>query len=99
MTSSPQQSSLRSGEKETARRLPSLRSGEGLGVSFLLPPALYMLAAVLITWPIISQLSTYGLGAGYGDQFENVRLIWWAQYALQHGLNPFYQSLLGYPSG
>ncbi|MHB8625942.1 MAG: hypothetical protein ACYDBJ_12050 [Aggregatilineales bacterium] len=66
---------------------------------FLLPPALYMLAAILITWPIISQLSTYGLGAGYGDQFENVRLIWWTKDALQHGLNPFYQSLLGYPIG
>ena len=66
---------------------------------FLLPPAVYWLAAAFITWPIIGQLSTYGLGAGYGDQFENVRLIWWTQYALQHGLNPFYQSLLGYPGG
>jgi hypothetical protein len=39
------------------------------------------------------------LGAGYGDQFENARIVWWTQYALQHGASPFYQSLLGYPDG
>jgi hypothetical protein len=64
-----------------------------------MPCLVYALATMFITWPIVTQLSTHGLGAGYGDQFENVRLIWWAQYALQHGLNPFYQSLLGYPEG
>ncbi len=64
-----------------------------------LPVAVYTLAAGFITWPLVTQLSTQGAGAGYGDQFEMIRLIWWQQYALQHGLNPFYQSLLGYPQG
>src|SRR5258708_1563650 len=30
---------------------------------------------------------------------EYARLGWGAHYALQHGLNPFYQSLFGYPNG
>src|SRR5258708_33921058 len=30
---------------------------------------------------------------------EYARLGWGAHYALQHGLNPFYQSLCGYPNG
>src|SRR5579859_2080799 len=68
-------------------------------IRFVLPPVLYGLVAVFVTWPAVTRLTTHGLGAGYGDQFENVRLIWWTQYALQHGLNPFYQSLLGYPNG
>lgn len=64
-----------------------------------LPMVIYMLAAVFITWPLITQLSSHVAGAGYGDGFEYIRLGWWAKYALQHGLNPFYQSLFGYPQG
>jgi len=60
---------------------------------------IYSAAALLITWPLITQISTYALGAGYGDQFENIRLSWWTHYALQHGFSPFYQTLLGYPDG
>src|SRR5581483_7343468 len=33
------------------------------------------------------------------DTVEHLRMIWWTKYALQHGLNPFYQSLFGYPDG
>jgi len=64
-----------------------------------LPIAVYALAAIIISWPAVTQLGIRGLGAGYGDQFENARLVWWTQYALQHGSNPFYQSMLGYPDG
>lgn len=64
-----------------------------------LPMLVYTLVALFITWPLAVQLSTYVAGAGYGDSFEYVRLGWWGRYALQHGLNPFYQSLLGYPEG
>ncbi len=64
-----------------------------------LPLAIYTLVAVLITWPLAAHISTHAAGAGYGDSFEYIRLGWWAKYALQHGLNPFYQSLLGYPAG
>ncbi len=62
-------------------------------------PLFYLLIACLITFPAITQLSTHGIGAGYGDQFENAHAIWYVQYALQNGLNPFYQSLLAWPSG
>jgi hypothetical protein len=64
-----------------------------------LPLAIYTLAALLITWPLVTQFSTHIAGAGFGDSAEYVRLGWWARYAVQNGLNPFYQSLLGYPDG
>jgi hypothetical protein len=60
---------------------------------------LYIGLALGITFPAITQLSTHAIGIGHGDQFENIRLIWWTQYALQNGLNPLHQSLLGYPDG
>src|SRR5215217_9066934 len=59
----------------------------------------YTATALFITWPLVTQLSTTVAGAPYGDSFEFVRLGWWAKYALQHGLNPFYQSLFAYPAG
>jgi hypothetical protein len=64
-----------------------------------LPLLVYALAALLITWPLAAYISTHAAGLGYGDSFEYVRLGWWAKYALQMRLNPFYQSLLGYPDG
>ncbi len=64
-----------------------------------LPLLIYSLAACFMTWPLITQLSSHIGGAGYGDSLEYTRLGWWAGYALQHGLNPFYQSLMGYPDG
>ncbi len=64
-----------------------------------LPLAVYTLAALLITWPLATQFSTHIAGAGFGDSVEYVRLGWWAKYAVQNGLNPFYQGLLGYPDG
>jgi hypothetical protein len=65
----------------------------------VLPLLVYTPAVLFITWPLAVQLSTHVAGAGYGDSFEYVRLGWWGRYALQHGLNPFYQSLFGYPDG
>ncbi len=64
-----------------------------------LPLAVYTLAALFTTWPLVTQLSTHIAGAGYGDGYEYLRLGWWARYALQNGLNPFQQSLFGYPDG
>ena len=65
----------------------------------LLPLFIYTLTALFITWPLVTRMSTHLAGPGYTDSYEFVRLGWWAQYALIHGLNPFYQSLLGYPAG
>jgi len=67
--------------------------------NILIPLIVYTLAAIFITWPLVTQLSTHAAGAGYGDSFEYIRLGWWGKYALQNGLNPFYQSLFAYPDG
>ncbi|GAB4573346.1 MAG: hypothetical protein Kow0077_15460 [Anaerolineae bacterium] len=58
-----------------------------------------MLAAVGMTWPAVLHLNTHAIGAAYGDQFEVVRLIWWARQALAQGMHPAYQPLLNYPAG
>lgn len=65
----------------------------------LLPLVCYTAAAVFMTWPLATQLSTHVGGGGFGDSFEYVRLGWWGAYALQNGLDPFFQSLFGYPEG
>ncbi len=64
-----------------------------------LPLLVYTLVMLIVTWPLVLNLSGYVAGAGYADSYEYVRLGWWAKYALQNRLNPFYQSLLGYPAG
>ena len=64
-----------------------------------LPIVIYLTAALAITWPLITQISTAAIGTAYGDEFERVRLIWWVREAIQHGHNPFYQSLFAYPDG
>ena len=78
------------------RSSPHLRA---LFIWLGLPLLVYSAVALFITWPLVTQLSTAVAGGGWGDSFENVRLGWWGGYALQHGLNPLYQSLLGYPDG
>jgi hypothetical protein len=59
----------------------------------------YGLATVFITWPLSAHLSTRLVGNELSDVIEHVRLVWWTRYALQNGLNPFYQSLFAYPDG
>src|SRR5438477_8121448 len=60
---------------------------------------IYTFIALVITWPLAAHLSTHLAGPETSDSIEYARLGWWAKYALQHGLNPFYQSLFGYPEG
>ncbi|MBN1966879.1 MAG: hypothetical protein JW910_19660, partial [Anaerolineae bacterium] len=64
-----------------------------------LPLAIYLLAAVILTWPLARHLTTHAAGAGYGDAYEVIRHIWWAREALLDGHNPFAQTLLVYPDG
>jgi hypothetical protein len=65
----------------------------------ILPLAVYLLAAVIITWPLVKHLDSRAAGAGYGDSYEVVRHAWWAREALLDGKNPFDQPLLAYPDG
>src|SRR5258708_2262138 len=59
----------------------------------------YTFIALVITWPLTAHLSTHLAGPEYSDSIEYARLGWWATYALQQGMNPFQQSLFGYPQG
>ncbi|MBZ0290475.1 MAG: hypothetical protein K8I30_22815, partial [Anaerolineae bacterium] len=59
----------------------------------------FLAAAVLITWPLITVLSTRLAGHPFGDSYEYVRHIWWIKHALQTGQPLFDQPLLAYPDG
>ena len=61
--------------------------------------ALYLLVAVVMTWPLVTQMSTHFAGYPFGDAHEMTRHIWWFKYALQTGQPLIFQPLLGYPDG
>jgi hypothetical protein len=60
---------------------------------------LYLLAAVAITYPLITQIDSVLVGFAYGDAYEHARHVWWTTHALRIGQPPFFQPLLGYPDG
>lgn len=60
---------------------------------------LFLLVAVGITWPLVTQLDTRIAGFGYSDAYEMTHHIWWFQYALHTGQPLFEQPLMGYPNG
>ena len=59
----------------------------------------YFGIACLITFPLITQLSTHLAGFAYGDGTEMARHIWWYNHALRTGDSIFWQPNLGYPDG
>lgn len=61
--------------------------------------ALYWLAAVIITYPLVTMMNTAFAGFVYSDAYEMAHHIWWFKYALQTGEPLFYQTLMGYPDG
>lgn len=61
--------------------------------------AFFLGVAVLITWPLVANLSTVLTGFPYGDGHEMARHIWWYNHALRTGQPIFWQPLLGYPEG
>lgn len=60
---------------------------------------LYLLAALYLTAPIHSAMTSHFIGAESGDTYDAVRQIWWFKTALQNGDDIFEQSLLAYPEG
>ena len=60
---------------------------------------LYLLIAVLITFPLILNLSSALVGYVHGDAYEMAHHIWWIKHALQTGQNPFFAANLAYPDG
>ena len=61
--------------------------------------ALYLLAAVAITWPLVTALDSRLLGHPFGDAAEYTRHIWWIKHALQTGQPVVFQPYLGWPDG
>ncbi|MBA3869331.1 MAG: hypothetical protein H0X30_09260, partial [Anaerolineae bacterium] len=61
--------------------------------------ALYLLVAVVMTWPLLTIISTHFAGYPFGDAHEMTRHIWWIKTALQTGQPMIFQPLLGYPDG
>lgn len=67
----------------------------------------YLGVAVWLTWPAVthmtSQIATSGHDIffyyGSEDVAQNVWNLWWFQYALRHGLNPFFSVWLYHPEG
>lgn len=60
---------------------------------------LYLLVAIGLTNPVITNLSTQFLGGDTSDAYEMARHIWWFKTAIQTGEDIFWQSNLGYPDG
>ncbi|MEO8610026.1 MAG: hypothetical protein ABI690_19185 [Chloroflexota bacterium] len=59
----------------------------------------YLVAALLITWPLLTVFSTRFIGHPFGDTYEYAGLIWWMKHAVQTGAPLFFQPLLAYPDG
>ena len=59
----------------------------------------YFIVAIVVTWPLLRDLSSVLAGFVYGDAHEMAHHIWWFKYAIQHGEPLFYQTLLAYPNG
>ncbi|MEZ4669280.1 MAG: hypothetical protein R3E39_15350 [Anaerolineae bacterium] len=58
-----------------------------------------MALAVLITWPLVTVISTHFAGYPFGDAHEMTRHMWWMKHALQTGQSLIFQPLLAYPDG
>ncbi|HET8631272.1 MAG TPA: hypothetical protein VFL91_27955, partial [Thermomicrobiales bacterium] len=62
------------------------------------PPCLYVLVAVLFSWPLPARLSTAVLGAS-NDVWAHLWWLWWVREALLHGHNPYVTDRLYFPYG
>ena len=60
---------------------------------------LYLLAALYLTAPIHSAMTSRFIGAETGDTYDMVRQVWWFKTAILNGDDIFEQSLLAYPEG
>jgi hypothetical protein len=65
----------------------------------LLIYGLYLLIAVVLTWPLVTLFSTHLAGFPFGDAQEMTRHIWWIQHALRTGQPVIFQPLMAYPQG
>jgi hypothetical protein len=60
--------------------------------------AVYVLLSVLMTWPLVTELSTH-VPTPDSDVFNVYWGNWWVRYALGNGQNPYWTDYLIYPQG
>lgn len=65
----------------------------------ILPLIVYLITALIITWPLPRHLTTHAAGVGYGDTYMNLRQAWEAKEQLIRGHNPVHQTRIAYPDG
>ena len=58
----------------------------------------YTILALIMTWPVITKLGS-ALAGSHSDLWIHQWTFWWIKEALLSGQNPFYTTLLYYPSG
>jgi len=67
------------------------------------PPALavvvYLALAAIAYWPVEPFSRSYLLGCACSDPVQETWFVAWPAYAITHGRNPFFTSLLEYPHG
>lgn len=62
--------------------------------------SIYSFLAIIVTWPVATNFTTYVVGKGGGvDAYLHVWNMWWIKYAFTHGQSPFYTYMLYYPHG
>jgi hypothetical protein len=60
---------------------------------------IYTLVTLIVTYPLITRLSSGIPGYAHGDQLQKVWSLWFTKRALFEGSNPAYFSTLVYPNG
>lgn len=68
-------------------------------LKYLLLACFYFGVAVVITYPLITVMSTHLFGDFLTDSYQTARHVWWIKHALQNGESLFQQTTLGYPDG
>ncbi|MGC9041643.1 MAG: hypothetical protein ACP5MJ_19295, partial [Roseiflexus sp.] len=82
--------------------MPSVaqRTSKGAIVPHLIALAIYTLLGILLTWPLLLNLTNGVIGAVDGvDAYQNAWGLWWTAQALTSLRNPFFSPLLFYPDG
>ena len=59
----------------------------------------YLIIAIVMTWPLATQLATHTPAGDGGDVWAHQWTYWWIKTAISQGQNPFFTDLLYYPIG
>jgi hypothetical protein len=68
-------------------------------LSKALPPAVYLLVAACLTWPVSLELGQMLPGAERSDLWNSLWSLWFFQHQMLAGVSPSSTELLGFPHG